>query len=332
MSQAQWISEADVVSLMHLGEAIDALEAGLRLEASGEALNMVKTHAVWGGGHTLHAIGAAFPGGGFIGTKSWGHTAAGATPLLILWDSETGDLKAVIEAFALGQMRTGAMSGVATRWLAAAGADELAIIGSGKQALTQAAAIALVRPLKRVRVHSPTPEHRAQFVQRLERKLAIEAVNAASVEDAVAGAPIVTCVTRARQAFLRADMLAHGAHVNAVGAISAEREEVAADVFPRCGVVAGDSIPGIQKASKEFIGYYADGPGEWADMRPISTIVAAGTERPAAADLTLFKAMGMGISDLSLGMKLYARAVETGAGRVLPQPERAAVRLNAQAR
>ena len=327
MSQPLWISEADVVAMMHLGEAIDALEAGLRLEAAGAALNMVKTQAVWGDGHTLHAIGAAVAGAGFIGTKSWGHTAGGATPLLILWDSDTGDLKAIIEAFALGQMRTGAMTGVATRWLAAEDADELAMIGSGKQALTQVAAIALVRPLTRVRVHSPTAAHRAEFVHRLEQEFAFEVVNAESVEEAVAGAAIVTCVTRARQAFLQSDMLAEGAHINAVGAISAEREEVAEDIFPRCGLVTGDSIPGIQKASREFIGYYDNGPGDWADVTSISAVIASAAARPAAADLTLFKAMGMGISDLSLGMKIYARAIESGTGRVLPHPERATVRL-----
>lgn len=97
-----WITEGDVVSLMHLGEAISSLEEGLKLEAAGEAANMVKTHAVWGGHNTLHAIGATFEGAGFVGTKTWGHTSGGATPLLILWDSVSGELKAVIEAFALG--------------------------------------------------------------------------------------------------------------------------------------------------------------------------------------------------------------------------------------
>lgn len=70
-----WITEGDVVSLMHLGDAISALEEGLKLEAAGEAANMVKTHAVWGGRNTLHAIGATFEGAGFVGTKTWGHTS-----------------------------------------------------------------------------------------------------------------------------------------------------------------------------------------------------------------------------------------------------------------
>src|SRR5438105_165769 len=137
---ALWITEADVVEMMDLREAIDALEQGLLAEARNEAQNMVKTHAEWGGGATLHAIGAIFPQAGFVGTKTWAHTPGGATPLLVLLDATTGALKAIIEAFALGQMRTAAASGVATRWLARKDATEFAMIGTGKQALTQVAA------------------------------------------------------------------------------------------------------------------------------------------------------------------------------------------------
>src|SRR5438876_9753064 len=118
MSQSPvWITEADVVSLIDMADAIGALQAGLRAEAAGAAHNMTKTHVEWqaDGAHgTLHAIGAVFSDGGFAGTKTWAHTPGGATPVLVLFDSRTGALKGIIEAFALGQMRTGAASGVAT--------------------------------------------------------------------------------------------------------------------------------------------------------------------------------------------------------------------------
>src|SRR5437899_2012109 len=111
-----WITESDVVSLMDMPSAIRALEAGLRAEARGAAVNMAKTHVAWKGEHqsTLHAIGAAFPEDGFVGTKTWAHTPGGATPIIILYDSATGALRAIVEAFALGQLRTGAASGIAT--------------------------------------------------------------------------------------------------------------------------------------------------------------------------------------------------------------------------
>ena len=323
-----WITEGDVVSLMHLGDAISALEEGLKLEAAGEAANMVKTHAVWGGHNTLHAIGATFEGAGFVGTKTWGHTSGGATPLLILWDSGSGELKAVIEAFALGQMRTGAMSGVATRWLAAADAHDMAVLGTGKQALTQVAAVAAVRPLTRVRVHSPNLENRAAFADKLAAEgLGFEVEVSPSVEAAVEGASVITTVTRATQSFLDAQMIAPGAHVNAVGAITPEREEFSQDLFGRAAVVAADNVAGAKILSKEYKDYYDGGPGDWADVMPICQVVATADGRPQGADLTLFKAMGMGISDLSLGIRLHDAAVKEGVGREIPHPTRAKPRL-----
>ena len=155
MSDPLWVSEQDVVSMMDMPQAIDALEKGLLSEARGEASNMVKTHVEWGSGSTLHAIGAVFSQAGFVGTKTWAHTEKGATPLLILFDSNTGQLKAIIEAFALGQLRTGSASGVATRRLATEDATEFAIIGTGKQAMSQLAAVVAVRPIKRIQSFWP---------------------------------------------------------------------------------------------------------------------------------------------------------------------------------
>src|SRR5689334_4050909 len=159
----RWISESDVVALMHLGDAIEALTGGLLEEAAGSALNMEKTAAHWGASSNMHAIGAVFEGANVFGTKTWGNTPEGSTPLLILWNATTAKLWAIIEARALGQMRTAAMSAVATRWMSDPAADDLAIVGSGKQALTQVAAVAAVRRLRRVRVFSPTPAKRDAF-------------------------------------------------------------------------------------------------------------------------------------------------------------------------
>lgn len=322
-----WITEADVVRLMSLGEAIDALDRALVLEARGQATNMVKTHVAWERGNTLHAIGAAFPDAGFVGTKTWAHTQGGAMPLLVLFDSANGAVKAIIEAFALGQLRTGGISGVATRWLATPDATELAVIGTGKQMLAQAAAVAAVRSLSRVRVFSPNPEHRAQAVERLRGTVPCAVVETPSVEACVANAPIIALVTRATQPFLTARMVARGAHVNAVGAITRERAEFADDLFARCGPVVVDSPVAARKLSREFSEHYGDDEAGWQKVVPLSAIVAQRATRPAGADVTLFKAMGMGLSDLALGIEVYRRAVDQGVGKTLPHPRPVSPRL-----
>jgi ornithine cyclodeaminase len=117
--QPLWLSEADVAGLVSLPDAIAAVEKWLALEAAGTAHTMEKTHVGWGDGHGLHAVGGGGRGG-IRHDETWAHTPA-ARPALIVWDSGSGRLRAVIEAFALGQLRTGAVSGVATRWIARAG-------------------------------------------------------------------------------------------------------------------------------------------------------------------------------------------------------------------
>src|SRR5262249_15555406 len=168
----RWISEADVVQLIDLDDAIEALSCGLLEEAAGSARNMEKTAAHWGKSSNMHAIGAVFEGANVFGSKTWGNTPeGGSTPLLIVWDATSAKLCAIIEARALGQMRTGAMSAIATRWMSAEDADDFAIIGSCKQALTQVAAVAAVRRLRRIRVFSPTPAKRIPFAEKLRTAL-----------------------------------------------------------------------------------------------------------------------------------------------------------------
>lgn len=325
MTEPIWISEQRVVEMMSLPEAITALERGLALEAQGEARNMVKTHVAWGS-NNLHAIGAAYPGEGIVGTKTWAHTAGGACPLLILFSSETGQLVAIIEAFALGQMRTGGISGVATKWLASERADVLALIGTGKQALAQLAAVHAVRPLKQVRIFSPRAESRQAFIDKAAKEFDIELVNARSVREAVRGAPIVTTVTRSTEAFLHSSDLDTGVHINAVGAITGERAELAHDVFDRCSRAVVDDLFTAKKLSSEFIQAF-EASGVWSKVSALSSVIANRSVRAPSDDITIFKAMGMGISDLALGIELYRHALASGVGRELRQPERKAPRL-----
>jgi ornithine cyclodeaminase len=318
---ALWIGEADVVGLMDLPQAIDALEDGLRMRAAGTARLMGKTHVAWGGGDTLHAIGAVMEGAGLFGTKSWGHTAGGATPLLLLWRVEDGSLAAIIEAFALGQMRTGGIAGLATRLMAVPAARSMAVIGTGKQAMAQVAAVAAVRDLAELRVFSPTPEKRAAFAEKAAgHGFAVRIAD--SVAEAVEGAEIITAVTRARSPFLDAAMIAPGAHINAVGAITPERQEVAGDVFARVTAIAADDPDAAGRLSAELL---ALDPAP--AVHPLEAFIAAPPARGAGRDLTLFKAMGTGLSDLSLGVRLFEAARAAGIGRSVPHPRRAAPRL-----
>lgn len=283
---ATWISEGAVIERLDLPHAIDAIERALAREAAGTAKTMMKTHLAWGDGHTLHAIGGL--DGDLVGTKTWAHTAGGADPLLILWDSETGERRAVIEAFALGQLRTAAMSGLATRMLADPTTAIGAVIGTGKQALPQVSALVSVLPITLIRVHGRDKERRKAMAARVEADLLIEAVIADSVTEAVDGVGVITTATRATEPFLAGSMVAPGTHVNAIGAITPERAELFADLVDRSFVVT-DSVEQARALAREVDG---------RELHALSSLV--GSPRPAA-DLTLFKAMGIGLADIALG-------------------------------
>lgn len=322
-----WISEREVVGLLDMGEAISALQRGLQLEAEGKAQNMVKTHVAMSGGGTLHAIGAVIPGEKTAGTKTWAHTERGATPLLVLFDTETGAMRAIIEAFALGQMRTGGMSGVATALLAPPAADDLALIGTGKQALPQLAAVAAVRRLRRVRVFSRDAAGREAFARKAAQELELSIEPAASVEAAVEGASIITLVTRATRAFLFSRLVAKGAHLNAVGAITPERAEFEPGLLSRAALVAVDSVAQVQRLSSEFIAHYGSDESAWRAVVPLCQVASGSARKASSGDITVFKAMGVGISDLSLGVEIYRRALEQSVGRPIAAHERVAPRL-----
>lgn len=315
-----WITEREVVDLIDLPAAIDVVEAALCAQARGEVADMDKAHVAWGPGHGLHALGAVDQAGGLVGTKTWAHTGGGATPLLVIWDTTDGRLRAVVEAFALGQLRTGAVSGVATRRMARPDAAELAVIGSGKQALAQVATVAAVRALTEVRLFSPTRAHLEAFAGSVEELgLGCKVVTAPTVEEAVRDAAVVTTVTRARDPFLPASWLAPGTHLNAVGAITPERRELAADVFDRAVVVAADNPGAARKLAVELEAV--------TDVVRLCDVVAAGDGFRRGGDLTVFKAMGVGLADLALGRAVLDRADATGRGRPTPAPRRAAPRL-----
>ncbi len=322
-----WISEAEVVSLINLSGVIGALEEALRLEYAGKAKNLRKGQTAWDVG-SLNVTGAQFTGAGFSGAKVWTNVGGKSAPLLLLHGSSDGQLKAVIEAVALGQMRTAALASVATKYLAAEGVDDLALVGTGKQSITQMAAVHAVRPLKRLRVFSPTPENRAKFATTVREKYPFEVVEAASVEDCVKDAPIITTVTRAKEPFLFAGMIASGAHLNAAGAIIPAFAEIGADVVARADRVVVDNLEGCRANSRELQSFYDGQGGNWDDVVELKDVVGKGAKRAAGTDLTLFKWMGVGLADVAAGIEILKRAKTKGAGRALPHPGRAAVDLS----
>jgi ornithine cyclodeaminase len=227
----------------------------------------------------------------------------------------------MIEAFALGQLRTAAVSAVMTNRWATPDVTSMAMCGTGRQALPQVAAVVAVRPIEHVRVWSPNEERRLAFVARVEAELGVPAVACASAAEAAAGAGVVTVATRAPTAFLGAADVETGTHVNGVGAITPERAELAPDLVARCTVVA-DSVTQARELAAELRDTWGDDDEAWAQVRSLATVVAGDEGRPADADVTLGKAMGVGLADVAVATACWQAAVAAGRGQPLPERER----------
>ncbi|MEZ0353721.1 ornithine cyclodeaminase family protein [Mycobacterium sp. pR1184] len=319
-SPPRWIDEEDVVALVSLPEVIDAIRDTYTRAAAGDVVAMPKTFASWAGG-SMHAIGAMAVSSGLAVSKTWAHTGGGATPLLAAWDVDTGKLLAVIQAFGLGQLRTSAITGTATSILAADRCQKLAVIGSGKQAEGQIAAVAAVREIQDIAIYSPTADHRKSFAEKITEHSGIAAHAADSVAEAVDQADVVVTVTRATEPFISKPMLAHRVHINAVGAITPERAELEAAVVAHARRIVADDVAAARQLSPRELS---------ATSAPhVLSLGSAltGDERIEGDGITIFKALGTGISDLAVAEIVFERATAAGAGRPLSVSPRSQPRL-----
>lgn len=300
-------TEADVRDALTVETVIEAVQAAVEREHSGLAQNIAKTMTTWSPKSSAHALGAFDSVDGFVGFKTWVNTPAGAAAQLTLFDSTNGKLLASMSAGYLGAFRTAAISGVATRSLSAPDADELAIIGTGRQALLQVRAVHAVRPLRRVRVWSRTAEHGTSFAEQVQAALGVEATATDSVGEAVDGAPIVTLITRASEPFLSGELLAGGAHLNAVGAILPANAEFEPGLLDRAQVVVVDSLENAKLGSRELREHYGD---DWSDVHTLGDVLAGKVTRSDGDRLTVFKPLGMGLSDLAAAIAFVRIAQE----------------------
>ena len=271
------------------------------------------------GGSAFNLMGAAWGAKSLFGLKAYYAGGNGARYHVLLYSASDGKLKAMIESDNLGQMRTGAASGLATKLLAGPEARTLGVIGTGSQAFTQVAAVCAVRNIADVRVFSPTAEHRDAFARRVERELKVAAQPAASGEAAVTEADIVIVITKAAEPVLRANWLKSGVHVNAAGANAGARREVDAETVLRATVRATDQVEQARVEAGEYRDLIAAGRLTWQDIVELGDILtgkAAGRRGPA--DITLFKSLGIALEDIAFADLICRRANERGVGRPMP--------------
>ena len=301
------ITEEQVSEILTMPTAIELVEETFRRLDNDRAENHPRRRVVMQNGTLLHYMAGGDNQDGVVGAKVYAtNRKVGARFIVLLFDANAIELLAVVDANALGQIRTGAASGVATRHLANPGASKLALYGSGFQAETQLEAVAAVRSLESVAVYSRSAEKRESFASRMSEKLNIEICAVSSPDEALEGADIVITVTSAREPVFRGELLAAGAHINAAGSNHAMRREVDATTIKRCDIGTADSIEQARMEAGDLI--QAVDAGDFAWDRAIELSAVVGGSAPGRTDsnqVTLFESQGLAVEDVAVARYIY---------------------------
>lgn len=313
-----FLNESDVRQLLTMPLAIEAVEEAHRELSLGRAVDVPRQRTRLPQ-TALHILQGALPGRDAIGYKAYTSNRSGVRFLVHVFSASTGVLRVVLEADLLGMMRTGAASGVATRWLARPDAEILGLFGSGWQSEGHLEAIAAVRPLRRVKVFSRNAERLAAFCEKMSQRLKIEVVAAGSPEETVRGSDIVSTVTTAATPLFDAKWLSPGTHINAAGSNSLIRREVGEDVLKICSPIVVDSRETALKEAGDLLPALEKGRlSERVLVELGEVIIGRHPGRSSASEITLFESQGMAIQDISLAVRLEALARERGLGVELP--------------
>ena len=316
---ALFLTESNVRELLTMDMALRAVDEAFQGLADGSGAVQPRYRLQVPGGSMLNYMAAADARRGYLGMKIYTVSKDGLRFIVPLFNAATGELLALIEADYLGQMRTGAASGLATKLMARAEARIVGLIGTGLQSRTQLQAIAAVRSIERIRVFGRDPERRLKFSNEMTALLKIPVEGVGSAEAAVRDTDIVVTCTTASHPVLFGAWLSPGMHINAVGANFAKKRELDDEAVFRADVIAVDSREQAKIEAGDLIQPFQDDPARWEAVGELADIVAGRTPgRRRPDDITLFKSSGIAIEDVVTAGYLYEKAVEEKIGRLVP--------------
>lgn len=314
------LDEQCIRGLIGMPDALAAVEEVFRAQGGGEVLNVPRLRVPVKGG-IVRITAAVLTYRGYYGVKISNTAVFGSNAgrMFCLYKEETGELCAIVQVFAMGALRTGAASGIATKYMANADAATLGVVGSGRQARTQVEAVCSVRPIRSVKVYSPTPAHREKFCRDIVEAFQVEATPVASPELAVRDSAVVVSATTAEQPVVCGRWLARGAHINAIGANYEHRRELDREAVLAAAVIAADDVEQVRYESTDLAIPVSQGALSWDRVVSLGDIVAGKISgRALPTDITLFKSLGVAIEDVALAAHAYEKALAQGAGQTLP--------------
>jgi ornithine cyclodeaminase/alanine dehydrogenase-like protein (mu-crystallin family) len=296
-------SEVDVQRLLPMADAIAVLRSAFTDYAEGKALNQPRRRLILPAGAVLHSMAGAYRS--YFGTKVYStHPKHGAHFTFLLYDAATATPLAQFEADHLGQIRTGATSGLAADLLVTKPEIKIGLIGAGFQAHTQLEAISTVRRIREARVWSRHAQKRTSFADEMSRKLNVSVVPGASASEACAGADVIITATNSKDPVIEAEDVPAEAVVIAMGSNHPQRRElptavvqkacVVVDDADACRIEAGDLLLGLSDAA-------------WQNVAELKNVVAGKMKAGLSDRLVVFKSVGLGLEDVAAASIVYER-------------------------
>ena len=313
---AIYLSNDDVMKLMPMNECIDVMDDLFKQESQGLVENLARQRIRFGPGREGgRGGGATLMGGSVLGSKAYGVRHSNIS---VFYNTENGALEALIEPSAMAWIRTGAASGLATKYMAVEDASVVGCIGTGRQAITQLQAVCAVRPIKLIKVYSRSEENRERFARQMADTLGVEVQPAATTADTLRGSQIIITITNASAPVFDGALLEPGMHINAAGGNSPTRLEVDETTVKRSALIAVDNMEQAKMECGELIAAVASGAYRWEDAVELHEVVSGKAKRKSAADITLFESQGIGIEDVAGYAHVLRKAKAQGIGTTLP--------------
>ncbi len=314
---ALFLSEANVRDLLPMERALECVEASFVAQGSGKATNRPRERILLPQ-VSLHYMAGALPELKQIGMKIYTVTAEALRFIVLLFDTESGKLQALIQADHLGRIRTGAASGIATKYLARPEASRVGLIGTGRQARTQLEAIAKVRKLSGVKVFGRDANRLKSFCSEMAEQLGVAVEPAPSPEAATRFGEIVTTATSAQQPVVHGEWFEPGTHLNAIGANMPNRRELDDQVLTRAGLITVDSVEQSREESGDLIQGFKNLGRSWDAVVELHAVVTGKhAGRSSKEQVTLFKSHGIALWDVAVASYIYRRAREEGRGKAM---------------
>ncbi len=314
-----FLTEPDVERLLTMEDTLAAVEAVFKSQATGEATNEPRRR-MRAAGSVLQVMSGAVANfaefKGLLGLKAYTVARGQARFYVSLFDAESGELLAFIEADKLGQMRTGAASGVATKFLARKDAKTVGVYGTGWQARSQLEAVCAVRDIESVKVYSRSPENRARFCLEMSAQLNDVNITPVGKPEEAAEAGVIVTITSSREPVLQGAWLKPGAHINAAGGNSILRRELDDEAIKRSSFIAVDSLDQAKIEAGEFVTAVEKGLLVWERVKELRHVVNSEMRgRINDQEITLFKSLGIAIEDVATAAVVYRKAKEQKLGK-----------------